>query len=166
MDELDPKKTTGDLFKSAIEAEQKVSDIYKEFAKLFSHVLNVAAFWTDLSEDELNHKKTLENIYNSLSLEQILSVPDEKMVSMSIKIEHELKKNIIGSINNLDDAYELAHDMENSEVNAVYKFLTNKFIPFQERSQFIVANIQYHLEKLVRFNHDIGDRVWRKKIVV
>ncbi len=166
MNESNYKQTVDDLFKRAIEIERKASDIYKELANLFSHIPKVTAFWNDLFKDEIDHMQTLQNIYKSLKQEQLLSISDEKIWDDVIKIENILNKDLIGAIKNLDDAYELAHELEFSEVNAIFQFLAKKFVPFEERSKFVVSHIKDHQQKLLDFSHNFGDRAWRINISI
>ena len=164
MDESNSTQTIDSLFKRAIEIERKASVIYLEFANMFSHIPEITTFWIDLHGDELQHMQALTNIHNTLQQEQLSSISDEKILNSLRKAENELNKDLISPIKNLDDAYELAHDLENSEINGIFKFLTNSFIPFEEHSDFVIANIQHHQQKLIDFNHTMGDRAWRKQI--
>ncbi|HDL17541.1 MAG TPA: hypothetical protein ENH29_00635 [Bacteroidetes bacterium] len=166
MTESDCKQTIDGLFKCAINIERKASDIYKELADLFFLIPKVAAFWNGLSKDEIVHMEMLQNIYKSLTKEQLLSLSDEKIWDDIIKIQNILNKDLIGSIKNLDDAYELAHEIEFSEINAIFQFLATKFVPSEERKKFVISEIKQHQQKLSDFSNNFGDRYWRRKISI
>ena len=77
-----------------------------------------------------------------------------------------LSKDLVGSINTLDDAYELAHQIEFSEVNAIFKFLSSELIPFDKQEKIISSGIVQHQQKLLDLSRDFGDREWRKEIKI
>jgi hypothetical protein len=66
----------------------------------------------------------------------------------------------------LNDAYELAHELENSEVNSIFKFLTSELIPSDKQEEFIFSTIKQHQQKLLDFDRNFGDSEWRKGIKI
>ena len=165
MIESGSKDTIEAVFKRAIGFEYKAADIFKEFSKLFSHIQEISSFWQEMAEDEIQHADTLQNIRKSLTTEQLLS-PCDKELSMKVDITQRMLTEVsIASIKNLDDAYELAHELEFSELNAIFKLLATKFFPPEQRRQ-IVPNIMQHQQKLLDFSHNFGDRDWRKGISI
>jgi Lhr-like helicase len=84
----------------------------------------------------------------------------KQLFSLAIEIEV-TAAHIYGT---LDDAYELAHELEHSEVNAVFQFLATDFVPSEERTEYVVAAITRHQNKLMRFNQSHGSRQWRQGI--
>jgi len=164
MRELNHEKTIDELFKRAIKIERKAGDIYKELSNLFSHIPEVSALWKGLAEDETLHMNTLQDIHKSLTQEQLSSPSDEQIWENVVKIQYLLDKDLLGQIKNLDDAYELAHELEFSEVNAIFKFLTIDLVPSEERKEFVMSEIKQHQQKLLDFDHNFGDRTWRRQI--
>lgn len=65
----------------------------------------------------------------------------------------------------LADAYLLAHEIEFSEVNAIFKFLSTESVPLEDRSAFVIAQISQHQEKITSFNRTYGGRAWRCAIL-
>ncbi len=160
------EQTIAELFKCAIDIEKRACNLYEQLSKLFSHVHEVSAFWDGLAIDELGHMKMLKDIYTSLTQEQLLSPADKEIWKNVIKIQYLLNKDLIGPINSLNDAYELAHEVEFSEVNNIFKFLTIEVVPFEERKNLVIANINQHQQKLIDFSQNFGDKVWRKQIKI
>jgi hypothetical protein len=101
-----------------------------------------------MAEDEKLHTKTLQGIYNSLDQEQLNSPSEEHLFKSVITARDFLNKNLINSVKNLDDAYEIAHQIESSEVNAILKFLLNHFIPSEKQMKFTSTNITNHQKKM------------------
>ena len=160
------KKTIGEIFSIAIENECKVADFYTALKKLFVNILEISAFWAGMAEDEKLHMKTLQGIYNSLNQEQLISPSEEHLFKSVIAIRDFLSKNLINSVKNLDDAYEIAHQIESSEVNAILKFLLNHFISSKKQTKFTSDTITTHQKKIMDFGKNFGGKTWRKQIDV
>jgi hypothetical protein len=77
-----------------------------------------------------------------------------------------LNKDLIGPIETLDDAYELAHGLEFSEVNTIFAFLAGEYVPSEHRKEFVRVEITRHLEKLTHFGENFGEKDWRIGIKV
>lgn len=160
------EKTIERLLELAIENEYKIADIYERFKKLFSHVPGIPAFWQELHDDEIRHATTLKNVRKSLTPEQLLSCSAEEMWDNAVKLHHKLSKDLVWSINTLNDAYALAHEIEFFEVNAVFKFLYSEFISSDKRKEFVYSAITQHQQKLVDFSRNFGNREWREEIKI
>ena len=154
------------LFESAIEIELAAGDVYKRLSELFSHEPKVRAFWQGLFDDEVRHAATLKDVLGSLMPEQLLSPPDVEMWNNVTRIQAMLSKDLLASIDTLDAAYGLAHDLEFSEVNAIFKFLAGEFVPSEERKKFVHSEIVQHLQKLSHFDEKFGEKAWRRGIKI
>ena len=161
-----PEKTIERLFEHQIEIEYKAADIYKRFSKLFSHVSELPAFWQGLHDDEIQHAITLQNVRKSLTPEQLLSYSTKEMWHDIMIIQQMFSKDLVGSINTLDDAYELAHELEFSEMNTIFKFLASDLIPYDKQEELINSAIIQHKQKLLDFSRNFGNRKWRKGIKI
>jgi len=156
------------LFELTIENEYRVADIYERFKKLFSHVPGLPAFWQELHDDEIQHATTLQNVRKLLTPEQLLSCSTKEMRDSVVRLHHMLilSKDLVGSINTLDDAYQLAHQIECSEVNEIFKFLSCELIPFDKQEDMISSGIAQHQQKLLDLSRNFGDRERRKEIKI
>ncbi len=159
------KVTNEAIFEYAIEIEYKAADIYREFSQLFSHIHEIYAFWRELTEEEMQHADMLQDIRKSLTNEQLQSPCDKKLLDIVARIQHMLRGFFTESIKNLDDAYELAHELEFSEINVLFKLLATKFVSSEQQKK-IVSKIMLHQQKLMHFNQNFGDRDWRKGISI
>jgi len=154
------------LFEFSIKIELRAADIYLAFAKLFPSIQGVANFWLDMHADELGHARTLESIRSALPSDvRQEAAPAEIWQNMqSIRIL--LSKDLMGGVHTLDDAYELAHELEFSEVNVVFNFLTSDIMTFGQQADITYTNIVKHQKKLLDFNNLFGDREWRKGVAI
>ncbi len=154
------------LFELAIEFEYKTADVYKRFAKLFPHVPRLPAFWQGLHDDEIQHVITLQNVRELLTLEQRLACPPTEIWESVVKIQRIITRDLFRSIKNLNDAYELAHELEFIEANTLFSFLTSKIIFSGNPAEIDYLAIVKHQKKLMDFCHSFGDREWREEIKV
>ncbi len=159
-------QTMDTVFAGAIEIEYKVADIYGQFSRLFSHVQELSAFWQGLADDEVRHATALRATRESLAPDHLLMPCDKDLWDNVMRIQRMLNKDVVGAINTVDDAYELAHDLEFSEVNVIFKFLAAEFVPSDERKQFVSSEITRHQRKLLDFGLNFGGKAWRKGIGV
>ncbi len=158
------QKTIGDLFEHAIEIEYKAAQIYEELLKLFPHVPGLAAFWQEMREDELEHTKILQETQQLLTPEQLMMQPGGKIWENIAVLLRMLDQNPVAEVKSLDDAFELAHEIESTEVNAIFRFLAVECVPSDKRKRFVLSVIEQHLKRLSDFGERFGDRSWRRDI--
>lgn len=164
MVEQNRDHTIKELFDAACETELRFAAIYKKFAAIFSDDPSLAEFWTTLAADEIGHEKTLRTIANSLNTKQLASLADNDLYYKIHEVRHLLDENEAARIINLDDAYELSHLLEFSELNWVFKILTTGFFPSQEKEQFILLHITEHQNKIESFSKKFGNKSWRQSV--
>lgn len=148
------EKTLQVLFEFAIKWETIAHDLFADFANLFSHEPKVSIFWIELSKDESGHIGVLKDILNKIpTKKRLMKVSNEHWNSVR-QVEELIKEASERKILTLDDAYELAHQLETSEVNALFKMLVIDCLPDEEGHKFIVSEVTEHIEKLWRFGKE------------
>jgi len=148
------EKTIQLIFELAINWETQARDLYANFAKLFNHEPKVSAFWIQLSKDESQHIVVLKDILNKLSTEKrLMKIGNEQWTSVT-RVEGLIKEAITRKVSTLDDAYELAHQMEMSELNTLFKLFVNDYHPYEEGKKFILSNVKEHIERLMKFGKE------------
>lgn len=70
------------------------------------------------------------------------------------------------TIRNLDDAYTIAHDLENSEVMTVFSFIRDKYVPLVHRHSFTLSVLEDHLGRIMDFPRRFGDESARRMVRV
>ncbi len=164
MSDTNPNTSFDEIFQSAIEIEKKAGKIYERFAELFSNFPKTVGFWKGMNQDELDHAKWLSEIKESLSEEELSSYPDYDFILKVHSIKKSLEEYSKKKIENLDDAYELANDIESSEINNLFRLLAHKFISSEEKRRFILSEINEHQLKIMDFPKNFGDRILREEI--
>ena len=166
MAETGSNKTIEKLFEIAISIEYEAANLYEKFSKLFSHVPDIAEFWDGMQEYEIQHASILQNIRNALSLGELLTHATHEMWQDIHKTQHFFSTQLVRPINTLEDAYQLAHAIEFSELNGIFQFLASDLMPYDKQKEFIIANILKHQQKIIDFSRNYGDGEWRKEIEI
>lgn len=153
--------TVREVLERAIQIEKSVADLYAIFAKRFSHIPGMSDFWIDLRRDEIGHMGELRTIYESLPEEKLCSA-ESRAISASVNRAMEsVEGECISKIKTLDDAYQIAHDLEFSEINTIFKYLTIDLVSPPLRAEIITYQVDEHEQKLEDFDKLYGDKNWR-----
>jgi len=148
----DNKETLGKLFEYAIELEKAAETLYNQMAKMFAHHPDVAKFWSHYANEEKGHASFLERIKSGVSAERLSSPADGNMVEDVKKCLILSSQNSLSGIQNLDDAYQLATELENSETNSIFEFIVVNFSTDElaRSHKFLKTQISTHIEELER----------------
>jgi hypothetical protein len=153
------------LFELAMQAEKTAEEFYAGLAEKFRHLPEVAAFWLTFSKEEEGHALELEKIRGALSPDQLATLADPAVFLKATKNRNTSALTLLNSVRNLHEAYELAHELESGEVNAVYGFLMSRFIASDWRRQFVLSEIKVHQARIMQFSSTFGGVEWRKGIL-
>ncbi len=143
----------GELLKHAMELEKVQAKIYEGLAKKFSFSKEISEFWSGMAEDEKGHYEHIKETYNQLGLDHLSKEVGNDLSSLVCKGLSELRLACLDNVFDLDDACELAHDVENYEAVAVLKFVH----PMLKHDRVEISNIILaHLDKLSVFSGRFG----------
>jgi hypothetical protein len=159
-------KSTYHLLRKAIAIEQSAASIYYVFSLLFSEYEEVASFWTGLQRDEEFYANQIFKIISSLPNDELHSPADEELWNKIWLTKRVVGGNFLSMVKTLDDAYAAAIEIESSDINNVFNSLVDRFITPQERSKIIIRNNDYHQKKIKHFDDILGDKNFRKTILV
>ncbi len=143
------KATVDKLFEMAIAAERAGEALYRGLETKFAHHQPAASFWASYAKEEAGHARWLERLQDRLSMEQLSAPADPKVLqeahkALQFSVEHALK-----GVGNLDDAYQLASELENAETNAVFDFLITTFPDDEQTAPFLRAQLRGHVGKIM-----------------
>ena len=157
-------KTLDDLFRIGIALENRAGDIYHKFSGMFAPVQQIHDFWKGMEADERDHARDLERIRNALTETDLAQAIEPDLWFAAEEIERFLSDNRADSVKDLDEAYMLAHEIEFSEVNAIFRFLANRSVSLDARADFVLSQITQHQDKITSFTRRFGGRNWRSRI--
>ena len=146
---MSDKATIAELFELAIGAEKAAETLYRGLEAKFAHHPKVADFWRAYAIEEAGHARWLKRLRDRASPEQ-LSAPADPNVQRGMHEVHEFSiEDALKGIKNLEDAYQLANELESAETNATFEFLITNF-PSDERTQsFLRTQLKSHVGKIM-----------------
>ncbi|MFP4343880.1 MAG: ferritin family protein [Anaerolineales bacterium] len=146
-----PENATVDqLFELAIAAEEAAEALYQGLAAKFANHPQVAAFWEQYAREERLHAAWQQRFRKSLPPEALETAADPLTLqrarrSLELSVDHALAE-----IKDLEDAYRLVNDLENSEINAVFSFLIDNFATNEEIQDFLRSQLHNHIMMLMQ----------------
>ncbi len=146
---MSQQATIGELFDLAIRAEEATEVIYRGLEAKFVHQPEVAAFWSDYAADEAKHAHTLECIRDTLGQERLSAPAPPKTLEDARKAAYFPVARVLRDVRDLEQAYQLAHQLENSETNAIFEILVRDFSIAQQNCLFLVAQLNDHIFKIL-----------------
>jgi len=132
--------------------------------KKFAHVPEIVEFWGSMVEDESKHAKNLEEVYDTLTDVERSGPADSHLIRELRGILALRLEDVTGPVKTLDDAFNIANELEDSEVNAAFRTLMKKFIPKEKQRRALLETVEVHLARLTYFSENYGDSAWRKSI--
>ncbi len=146
---MSDEATVATLLKLAIAAERASEALYRGLETRFAHHPQAADFWGRYAREEAGHTRWLERLQGSLSAEQLSAPADPTMLrdvhkALQFSVEHALK-----GVRNLEDAYQLASEVESAETNAVFEFIITNFATDERTAPFLRAQLSGHVDQIM-----------------
>jgi rubrerythrin len=165
--EMSNTETLAQLIELAIQLEKSAEALYRGIAAKFTHHPDLEKFWLRYAAEELGHARWLERLRKTSSAEQLASPADPEMLRMAQKLLQFSVDNALEKLQNFEDAYELAVDLENSETNAIFEFLITNYYADQDAVAFLRNQMRSHITHLTDdLPAEVKDRVLRQSIEV
>ena len=118
---------------------------------MFAVEPKVAAFWQRYAAEERGHASWLEKLLGDLPIEAQQSPANAQMLEAARHMVKVPLDEALVRIQTLDDAYQLAHELENSEMNTVFGFIMTTFARDAQTAQFVRKQLSEHVARLL--NH-------------
>ena len=141
-------RTLGELNELAIALEHSAELLYRELAAMFAHVPEIAQFWNNMANEEVNHSQWLEELHKSLEEHQLRKQVDSRFSEATWTLLQTSPKARLRGVTNLDEAYEMARDFESSETNAIFDFLISDYLLATRARDFLRLQVGVHVEHL------------------
>lgn len=143
-------ETVGKLFEHAIELEKDAEALYKQLERMFSGYPEVALFWKNYANEERGHAEYLERIRQGVDSDRLSRRADGAIFA---KVRQCLDKSAqirLEDIKTLEDAFQLANEIENAETNAIFEFMIVNFSTDElaKSHKFLRAQLSSHIARL------------------
>jgi len=155
-----------ELIDAAISSEVAARKVYLGFTHKFFSRPDVADFWQSMADDEGDHARILSDLHIHIFEEDLRMPIDARLAEQARELNKLDVRQLVNSIQNLDEAYEIAYKLESSEVNTLFNFLTIRCLPIEESYEIISATMDRHLLRLARFTRTFGDAEQCRHIAV
>jgi hypothetical protein len=140
--------TIADLLELAIQIEQASQQLYARLETKFPGQPEVAAFWRRYAAEELGHARWIENLRTKSAPELLTKKTDAEMLSTADRMLKFSAAHALKTVSNLEDAYQLATDLENSETNAIFEFLIANYGGDPNTITFLRTQLNLHINRL------------------
>ena len=143
-------ETVGKLFEHAINLENGAETLYRNFGKIFSHYPEVARFWERYADEEKGHAAYLKRIQAGVDASR-LSHPADRVIFQKVQqCLRDVAQVKLEEIQTLEDAFQLATELENSETNAIFEFIIVNFSSDElaKSNQFLRTQLNTHIVRL------------------
>jgi len=146
--ELGPA-TIASLLAVAIRLEAHAREFYEALAGQFENCPDAARFWRIMAADEACHENRLIEWGSSLCAERRSQPVDAAMLRTGGSLLGTSIADLLGEIRTLDDAYEMAHDLESSEINTIFRFFIAEFAHEACVRSVLMQDLDEHAERLM-----------------
>lgn len=145
--------TLRDVIGSAITFEEAAQGLYLRFAEEFWNAPAAHGLWLSMASDESGHRTMLSDLLESMPAELLEEAVESRAASLRDSAMDSVEDAAGTPIPTLDDAYEVAHMLESSEVNALFMVLMT-YAPLGEADSRLVTvevDQQRHVGRLEDF---------------
>ena len=138
--------TADELLELSLGFEENARELYKEWSQLFAGLPDVAAFWSEYASDESYHARLLEELRLRLSPEQLATPIENDLVGDTKRLLAYLQKE--RNIEDLEQAFDFAYMIENSEINPLFEVLMSTFELDKNAITLLQSQLNDHIGKL------------------
>ena len=141
--------TIKSLLGVAVQLEVAARRFYEGLAERFASYPEIAEFWRVMAAEEACHENRLTEWRASLSAERLSQPAEARMLQMGQELLGASVDELLADVRNLDDAYETAHDLESSEINAIFRFFIKEFSQDPRVVAVLLQDLDEHAERLM-----------------
>jgi rubrerythrin len=143
-------ETVAKLFEDAITLERAAETLYRQLEKMFAGCPEVARFWKHYADEESGHASYLERVRAGVGAGRLIQPADEDMLQKVRVCLEQASPTRLAAIKTLEDAHQLATELENSETNAIFEFIILNFSTDElaKSHAFLRTQLNTHIARL------------------
>lgn len=155
--------TVRDALEVSYITEEKAKAFYEKIMKRFGQSTIIFELMKSLRDDEQIHSDVIRELMDTIP-SSIQDAPCSPELNSALR---SLESIDIDSYNpsTVLDAIEMAHELEASEINVLYKLMIQEYIDSDVRKKMIISEITKHQNKLTEFrmnyhhiSHELNQR--------
>lgn len=140
--------TIEDLLAIAVQIERLCERLYRRMEGMFPSTPEVVAFWRKYADEEVGHALWLEKLRARCTPAQLAQVADAQILVTAERMLEFVTTHALKTVTTLEDAYQMATELENSETNAIVEFLIDNFTDDPASVSFLRAQLKGHVANL------------------
>ena len=140
--------TVNELLDLAIKAEKTAEHVYRRLQAKFAPHADVARFWRNYAAAEVGHAQALKRIREALGREELAAPADAETAAAAQRLLKFPVEKALQEVRTLEDAYELANEIESGETNVVFDFLITHFASDAQAQSLIRSQLRDHVAKI------------------
>jgi rubrerythrin len=151
-------RTPENVYRKFVEFEERAAGIYLELASRFSKNPKLSSLWLDMATHEKQHAGLLQFCLRDGLF--VPNLPDSTQIQKLSRFFKRLEKRAAEPKITVEQAFRLAIELETSEINTIYSYLTTTL----HRSMYllrrkIATSLPNHIDELLAMaaNFRIGD---------
>ena len=141
--------TIADLIDLSIAIERITESVYSHFVVIFADVPEIATFWRRYAQEETGHANWMRNLRGRVDPLILAQPADAKIWEMAVHATRVSAEQLVVQIETLQDAFELANEIEHGETNAIFEFLMRNFSNDEKSVMFLRTQLKDHIGHLM-----------------
>ena len=158
-------RSIGHLIELAIQGEKLAETFYLRLEKKFSRNPDVAQFWHSYASEENGHARWLIRLRERVDAERLNQPAEPEVIQQAERALATPIDRLLDDVHTLQDAYNIANELEHSETNAVFEFLISHFAEDSQTHTFLREQLNQHVGRLmIDFPQQLGTGTLRRGI--
>ncbi len=154
------ENTLGRLLDLLTASEKATERFYMGLVEMFLHEPVAASVWWDMAAEEALHIWLLEKAREALRPEQLEMPVDLALIEQARRLTSFQPERLWARIQNLEDAYQAAHEVEGLEFDALLEPIMLDVFPGDIRNQLARSQLNRHQDPLKR----LRTTEWRRTV--
>jgi hypothetical protein len=145
---MEPVGTIAELLEIAITAERNSERLYDSMSQMFIRFPEVALFWEHYANEEAGHARWMEHLRERMTPGHQAEPADGEVWRKALSLANTPVDDLLASIRTLQDAWELANELEHGETNLIFEFLIDNFSNDANTMIFLRTQLREHMDHL------------------
>jgi DNA-binding GntR family transcriptional regulator len=140
--------TVEELFELAIQIENTCQALYESMEGKFAHQPEIVSYWHCYALEEAGHARWLADLRSRSTRDELEKKASDEVLLHAKKMLKFTSDQAGKHVHDLEEAYQVATELENSETNAVFEFLIANYAGDQGTVNFLRTQLKVHMSNL------------------